>query len=53
MPPHLTGAFSRFRETRADRPQFLNDFLKFPLDILMYLYYNKDNKRIKKGNDDK
>ena len=53
MPPHLTGAFSRFRETRAGRPQFLNDFLKFPLDILMYLYYNKDNKRIKKGNDDK
>ena len=41
------------RETRAGQPQFLNDFLKFPLDILMYLYYNKDNKRIKKGNDDK
>lgn len=36
------------------RPQFFSiDFFKFPLDILMYLYYNKDNKRIKKGNDDK
>ena len=36
MPPHLTGAFSRFRETRAGQPQFLNDFLKgvVTIDIL-------------------
>lgn len=31
---------------------FFNDFLNFPLDIFLYLYYNKDNKRIKKGNDE-
>lgn len=54
MPPHLTGASSRLWDARAGRPRnFLNDFLNFPLDIFLYLYYNKDNKRIKKGNDDK
>lgn len=39
----------KYKVVLAGRPHFL----KFPLDILMYLYYNKDIKRIKKGNDNK